>query len=110
MDLTFYGSQYGFMGNSGGEVQIVDAIEGIIIDTGIRCDDIEYIANAGESYFAVVYKTREIAILEKSSGSIIKRTKEKIKCPINNVLYKDDMLYIETWYNGDLVFVVSDFE
>lgn len=110
MDLTFYGSQYGIMGNAGENVKIVDALNGTIIDTGIPCDDLYFVSNAGDDYFAFVFDGKGIAILEKSSGQIIKLTTDKINCAINNIAYKDDLLYIETWYNGPLVFVISDFE
>ena len=110
MDLIFYGSQYGIMGNVGENVKIVDALNGTIIDTGIPCDDICFVSNAGDDYFAFVFDGKGIAILEKSSGQIIKLTTDKINCAINNIAYKDDLLYIETWYNGPLVFVISDFE
>ena len=110
MDLTFYGSQYGIMGNAGENVKIVDALNGTIIDTGISCDDLYFVSNAGDDYFAFVFDGKGIAILEKSSGQIIKLTTDKINCAINTIAYKDDLLYIETWYNGPLVFVISDFE
>lgn len=110
MDLTFYGSQYGIMGNAGENVKIVDALNGTIIDTGISCDDLYFVSNAGDDYFAFVFDGKRIAILEKSSGQIIKLTTDKINCAINTIAYKDDLLYIETWYNGPLVFVISDFE
>lgn len=110
MDITFYGSQYGIMGNAGENVKIVDALNGTIIDTGIPCDDLYFVSNAGDDYFAFVFDGKGIAILEKSSGQIIKLTTDKINCAINNIAYKDDLLYIETWYNGPLVFVISDFE
>ena len=110
MDLTFYGSQYGIMGNAGENVKIVDSLNGTIIDTGISCDDLYFVSNAGDDYFAFVFDGKRIAILEKSSGQIIKLTTDKINCAINTIAYKDDLLYIETWYNGPLVFVISDFE
>lgn len=110
MDLTFYGSQYGIMGNAGENVKIVDALNGTIIDTGISCDDLYFVSNAGDDYFAFVFDGKRIAILEKSSGQIIKLTTDKINCAINTIAYKDDLLYIETWCNGPLVFVISDFE
>ena len=110
MDLTFYGSQYGIMGNAGENVKIVDALTGTIMDTGIPCDDLYFVSNAGDDYFAFVFDGKEIAILEKSSGQIIKLTTDKINCAINTIVYKDDLLYIETWYNGLLVYVISDFE
>lgn len=110
MDITFYGSQYGIMGNAGENVKIVDALNGTIIDTGIPCDDLYFVSNAGDDYFAFVFDGKGIAILEKSSGQIIKLTTDKIICAVNNIAYKDDLLYIETWYNGPLVFVISDFE
>ena len=110
MDLTFYGSQYGIMGNAGENIKIVDALNGTIIDTGISCDDIYSIRNAGDDYFAFVFDGKGIAILEKSSGQIIKLTTDKINCAINNMAYKDDLLYIDTWYNGPLVYVISDFK
>ena len=108
MDLTFYGCQYGIMGNVGENVKIVDALNGTIIDTGIPCDDIYFVSNAGDDYFAFVFDGKGIAILEKSSGQIIKLTTDKINCAINNIAYKDDLLYIETWYNGPLVYVISE--
>ena len=110
MDLTFYGSQYGIMGNIGDNVMLVDALNGTVTDTGISCNDIYFISNAGDNYFAFVFNSRKIAIVEKSSGQIIKITTDKINGAINNVVYKDGLLYIETWYNRCLVLVISDFE
>jgi len=108
--LTFYGDQYAMHADSTGELQIVNALEGTRCNTGIYYNDVSSIYSAGPQHFAIVYNTREIVIVEKASGQIVKKTKDKINGAINDVVYKDDMLYIETWNGHTLLFVISEFE
>ena len=110
MGLIFYGDQYATNVNSDGNVEIMDAITGSRYSTGIYYRDVSYICSAGEQHLAIVYTNGEIAIVEKSSGQIIKKSKFKVDFQVNGILYKDDLLYVETWTGGNYVFVISEFE
>lgn len=110
MGLTFYGGRYATMGNTDGELLIVDAIEGNNINTGIHYKDIDVVRNASDQHFAVQYMSGEIVVIEKASGEIIKKTKDKMHITINGIVYKEDKLYIETWNGKPLVFIISKFE
>lgn len=106
--IRLYG-RYGIKGNTYGDMQIIDAVEGNIYNTEIQLKEVEMIYNASEEYFAVLYKNGEIQIVEKSSGKTIKETKEKINFATSNMMYKDGLLYIESTNGRSLIFVISEF-
>lgn len=110
MGLIFHGDQYATNVNSDRNVEIVDAITGSRYSTGIYYQDVSSIRSAGEQHLAIVCTNGEIAIVEKTSGQIIKKSKFKVNFDINGILYKDDLLYVETWTGGYYVFVISEFE
>ena len=110
MGLIFHGDQYATNVNSDCNVEIVDAITGSRYSTGIYYQDVSSIRSAGEQHLAIVCTNGEIAIVEKTSGQIIKKSKFKVNFDVNGILYKDDLLYVETWTGGYYVFVISEFE
>ena len=110
MGLIFHGDQYATNVNSDRNVEIVDAITGSRYSTGIYYQDVSSIRSAGEQHLAIVCTNGEIAIVEKTSGQIIKKSKFKVNFDVNGILYKDDLLYVETWTGGYYVFVISEFE
>lgn len=106
--IRLYG-RYGIKGNTYGDMQIIDAVEGNIYNTEIQLKEVEMIYNASEQHFAVLYKNGEIQIVEKISGKTIKETKEKINFVTSNMMYKDGLLYIESTNGRPLIFVISEF-
>lgn len=109
--LTFYGGRYATKSDINGEITIVDALEGTSISTGISCEDVESIRNdENDTYFIIHYKTGEIAIVEKNSGVMIKKTRFKANFSIASASYKDEKLYVQSRSDGVFVFVISEFE
>ena len=101
---------HGLVGNEAKEVMILDLQTGQSVNTGIKYEDVEAIGSASDEHFAVVYKTGEIAIVEKTSGQIIKKTKYPLNFTPYIFVYEDDMLYVESMESPNLVFVIKDFE
>ena len=101
---------YATMGSESEEVLILDLRTGKSVNTGIHYDDIDYIANASDEHFAVLYKTGEIAIVEKSTGQIIKKTKYQLNFAPHVIVYADNMIYVEDVASPNLIFVIKDCE
>jgi len=110
LGIVYDGGRYASKRNEDGIVSIVDLKDGSEVATDIRNEDVETIANAGDNHYAVLLKTREIAIIEKESGVLVKKTKAQISFEPSAFLYKDELLYIETYTGGYLLFVISEFE
>ena len=107
LDVKF--GRYPTMGNEEGEILIVDLLTGESVNTGILFENVEEIQDASEDYYAFVYKTGEIAIIDKVSGNLLKKTKYTYDFEPYSIIYQDDMLYILADY-GNQVFVIKEFE
>lgn len=101
---------YATMGNEENEVQILDLTTGESVNTGIRYEDIEYIADASDEHFAIVYKYGKIAVVEKATGEIIKKSTYKFNFTPTYITYKDGILYVKHSDNVKVIFVLKDFE
>ena len=101
---------YATMGNESEEVQILDLRTGESVNTGILYEDIEYIVSASKAHYAVLYKTGEIAVVEKASGQMIKKTKYQLNFKPSYINYQDGILYVEDVETQDLIFVIEEFE
>ena len=101
---------YATLGNEANEVQILDLQTGKIVNTGIRYEDIEYITSASDEHFAVLYKTGEIGVVEKTSGQLIKKTTYQLKFTPYIIIYQDGLLYVKSSENRDLMFILDEFE
>lgn len=107
--LRLSGGRYPTMGNDKGEIVIVDLLTGENVNTGISYEKIDYIWSACEEYYAVAYKTGEIALVSKARGEVVKQTKYQLNFIPDGIVYQDDMLYIQADY-GNQVFVIKEFE
>ena len=109
LGLDLKGGRYPTMGNDAGELLIVDLLTGKSQNTGISYDELNCILSASDKYYAVVYKTGEIALIDKVTGELFKITKYQLSFTPENIIYQDNMLYISTDY-GTTVFVIKEFE
>ena len=108
--LSLTAGLYATIANEAGEVQILDLRTGQSVNTGIRYEDVESFGDASDEHFAVAYKTGEIAIVEKTSGQLIKKTKYSLNFLPEFFGYEDDMLYVRDMESPNLLIVIKEFE
>lgn len=101
---------YATMSNENNEVMILDLRTGESVNTEVKYNDIEYITNAGDDYYAFLIKGGIIHVVEKTTGQTIKKTKYKLNFEPRSIIYADEMLYICDNDNWDLLYVIKDFE
>lgn len=107
--LKLTDGRYGTMVNDAGEILIVDLLTGESANTGILNENVEYICNASDDYYAVLYRSGEIVLIDKVGGYSVKQTKYQLSFTPNFMKYQDNMLYISSDY-GNIIFVISEFE
>ena len=105
--ITYDGGRYATNRNTDDFLWIVDLISGKSVNTGIRNEDVWIIQEASNEHYAVVLQTGEIAVVEKESGAVIKRTKYQLDSIPQYIRYKDGLVYIEPV--GSFVYVISEF-
>ena len=106
--IVYDGGRYISKRNTDGTLWIVDLVDGSSVNTGIQNDDIKFIKNASEEHYAIVYQTGEIAIVEKESGQLIKKSKYQLKVTPSSIRYKDELIYVELISRQ--VLVIREFE
>ena len=108
--LEFYGGRYATRVNTYGEVQILDLLDGSLVNVGVLREDVAFIEDASDQHLVCAYKNGGIAVFEKESGQLIKESNYKISFVTSEIVYQDEMLYIETYSAGVFVLIISKFE
>ena len=107
LDIKY--GRYAICGDDAEKICVVDLLTGTYTNTEFYYDEIESIMSVSDKYFAFVYRTGEIYLIDKVSGGVVKGTKYALNFIPEDIRYQDDMLYVSFDY-GTTVFVIKEFE
>ena len=105
--MYFYDGRYMTRTDVSGNIEIVDLVDGTCAQTDVQEAMVESGFDASAEHYAFVFTTGEVAVVEKESGQTVKKFEQQLNCTPNNILYKDDTLYVEDWCGRYFVFVLT---